>query len=49
MSGCRVYLGNLSEDSRERDIEKFLKGYGKLRDVILKGSSSIVAVAAVVV
>lgn len=42
MSGCRVYLGNLSDDSRERDVERFLKGYGKLRDVILKGSYGFV-------
>ena len=38
MSGCRVYVGNLSEDTRERDIDKFFKGYGKIRDVIMKGN-----------
>lgn len=42
MSGNRVYLGNLSEDTRERDIEKFFKGYGKIRDVILKGTYGFV-------
>ena len=32
----RVYIGNLSSDCRERDVEKFLKGYGKFGEVSLK-------------
>jgi len=31
-----VYLGNLSYDVRERDLEKFLKGYGRIRNISLK-------------
>ena len=36
MPSTRVYVGNLSDDCRERDVEKFFKGYGKLREVSLK-------------
>lgn len=38
MSDCKVYLGNISEDTRERDVERFMKGYGKLRNIVLKGN-----------
>ncbi|XP_065183752.1 serine-arginine protein 55-like [Sycon ciliatum] len=37
MSGIpRVYVGNLPRDTRERDIERFFKGYGYVRDVTMK-------------
>ena len=37
MSGdYKVYLGNISEDTRDRDVEKFFKGYGRIRNVVLK-------------
>jgi len=36
MSECKIYLGNLSYDTGERDIEKFLKGYGKIRNISVK-------------
>jgi len=36
MSECKVYLGNLSYDTGERDIEKFLKGYGRIRNISVK-------------
>jgi len=36
MSECKVYLGNLSYDTGERDIEKFLKGYGRVRNISVK-------------
>jgi RNA recognition motif-containing protein len=36
MTGARVYLGRLANSARERDIEKFFKGYGKIREIILK-------------
>ena len=35
-SSQRVYIGNLSDDARERDVERFFKGYGKLREIALK-------------
>jgi len=36
MSEGKVYLGNLSYDIRERDIERFLKGYGRIRSISIK-------------
>jgi len=36
MADSKVYLGNLSYDVRERDIEKFLKGYGRIRSISVK-------------
>lgn len=32
----RVYIGRLPSRCSERDIEKFFKGYGRLRDIVLK-------------
>ena len=32
----RVYVGNLAHDARERDVEKFFKGYGKFGEVSMK-------------
>ncbi|GFR18251.1 hypothetical protein TNCT_464532 [Trichonephila clavata] len=32
----RVYIGGLSCDVRERDIVKFLEGYGRIRNIFLK-------------
>jgi RNA recognition motif-containing protein len=34
--GTRVYVGRVSHHARERDIERFFKGYGRIRDVMLK-------------
>ena len=34
--GTRVYVGRVSHHARNRDIERFFKGYGKIRDVMLK-------------
>lgn len=36
MAEAKVYLGNLSYDIRERDIERFLKGYGRIRSISVK-------------
>ncbi|KAI7691676.1 Serine-arginine protein 55 [Sarcoptes scabiei] len=36
MTGTRVYVGRISYDVRERDIEKFFKGYGRIREILLK-------------
>jgi arginine/serine-rich splicing factor 4/5/6 len=41
-SGKRVYIGNLSNDCRDRDIEKFFKGYGKLGDISVKNGYGFV-------
>ncbi|XP_032236011.2 serine-arginine protein 55 isoform X2 [Nematostella vectensis] len=32
----RIFLGRLPRDVRESDVEKFLRGYGKIRDISLK-------------
>jgi len=36
MSVSKVYIGNLAEDARDRDIEKLFKGYGRVRNVVVK-------------
>ena len=32
----RVYVGNLSSRATERDLEHFFRGFGRIRDVMLK-------------
>ena len=32
----RVFIGRLSINARESDVERFLRGYGKVRDISLK-------------
>ena len=34
--GCRLYIGNLPSDCRERDLDRFFKGYGRMTDVLIK-------------
>ena len=36
MGDNKVYLGNLLDDCSERDLEKFLKGYGTARNISVK-------------
>jgi len=36
MSDYKVYIGNLPEDIRDRDIEKLFRGYGKIHNIVLK-------------
>jgi len=40
--GTRVYVGRISYDVRERDIEKFFKGYGRIREVLMKDGFAFV-------
>jgi len=35
-SSQRVYVGNIDSDIRERDLEKFFKGFGKIGDISVK-------------
>ena len=42
MPGTRCYIGNISDDVRERDVEKFFKGYGRLREISLKNGYGFV-------
>lgn len=39
---CRVYLGRLPYGTRERDVDKFFRGYGKLREINLKNGYGFV-------
>nr|ACO10556.1 Serine-arginine protein 55 [Caligus rogercresseyi] len=41
-SGSRVYIGNLPENVRERDVEKFLKDHGRIREVVIKSGYGFV-------
>ncbi|XP_023237922.1 serine-arginine protein 55-like [Centruroides vittatus] len=40
--GTRVYIGRLSYDIRERDLEKFFKGYGRIREILIKNGFGFV-------
>ncbi|KAH3851925.1 serine/arginine-rich splicing factor 4-like [Dreissena polymorpha] len=40
--GTRVYLGHIPYFVRERDVEKFFHGFGKLRDIMLKNGYGFV-------
>ncbi|XP_013786056.1 serine/arginine-rich splicing factor 4-like [Limulus polyphemus] len=40
--GTRVYIGRLNYDCRERDLEKFFKGYGRIREVLIKNGFGFV-------
>jgi arginine/serine-rich splicing factor 4/5/6 len=40
--GTRVYIGRISYDVRERDIEKFFKGYGRIREILMKDGFAFV-------
>ncbi|MBN3284669.1 SRSF4 factor, partial [Polyodon spathula] len=42
MSGCRVFIGRLSPHARERDVEKFFKGFGHIREINLKNGFGFV-------
>ncbi|MBN3284664.1 SRSF5 factor, partial [Polyodon spathula] len=43
MSGCRVFIGRLSPHARERDVEKFFRGFGHIREINLKNGFGFVA------
>ncbi|KAF8794404.1 Serine/arginine-rich splicing factor 4 like protein [Argiope bruennichi] len=38
----RIYIGRLSYDVRERDIEKFFEGYGRIREILIKNGFGFV-------
>ncbi|XP_070492425.1 serine-arginine protein 55-like [Chironomus tepperi] len=42
MVGSRVYVGGLPSGTRERDLEKFFKGYGKTQDIFIKNGYAFV-------
>ena len=38
----RVFLGRLPRDARERDVEKFFRGFGRIREINLKNGFGFV-------
>ncbi|XP_055618835.1 serine-arginine protein 55-like isoform X2 [Toxorhynchites rutilus septentrionalis] len=42
MVGSRVYVGGLPRDTRERDLERFFKGYGRICDIMIKNGYAFV-------
>ena len=42
MPSQRVYIGNLGDDVRERDVEKFFKGFDKVSDISIKNGYGFV-------
>lgn len=45
MVGSRVYVGGLPYGVRERDLERFFKGYGRTRDILIKNGYGFVVSA----
>lgn len=39
---ARIYIGRLSYDVRERDLERFFKGYGRIREILIKNGFGFV-------
>lgn len=42
MGGHRVYVGGLPYGARERDLERFFKGYGRTKDILIKNGYGFV-------
>lgn len=42
MVGSRVYVGGLPYGTSERDLERFFRGYGRMRDVLIKNGYGFV-------
>lgn len=42
MVGSRVYVGGLPYGTNERDLERFFRGYGRMRDVLIKNGYGFV-------
>jgi len=38
----RLYIGRLSDKVRERDVQDFFRGYGKVKDIIMKNGYGFV-------
>ena len=44
---ARIYIGRLSNWARDRDIERFLKGFGRVKDISIKnGYCFVVSIVA---
>ena len=42
---CRVYIGRLAYQAREKDVERFFRGFGRIRDVNLKNGFGFVVIS----
>ena len=42
MSLSRIYVGRLSYQVREKDVERFFRGFGRIRDINLKNGFGFV-------
>jgi len=38
----RIYVGRLSYNAREKDVERFFRGFGRIRDINLKNGFGFV-------
>jgi len=38
----RVYIGKLPRDCRERDVERFFEGYGRIEELMFKGNYAFI-------
>jgi len=38
----RIYVGGIASDCRERDLDKFFKNYGRIRDILIKNGYAFV-------
>ena len=47
MSTSRVYIGRLPSRATRRDVERFFRGFGRIRDVVLKNGFGFVVSAQV--
>ena len=36
--GTRLFVGGLSSRVREEDLEDFFDGFGRIRDIVIKGN-----------
>ncbi|KOB69761.1 Splicing factor arginine/serine-rich 6 [Operophtera brumata] len=43
MVGSRVYVGGLPFGVRDRDLDKFFKGFGRIRDILIKNGYGFVS------
>ena len=41
----RIYVGRLSYQAREKDVERFFRGFGRIRDINLKNGFGFVVSA----
>ena len=38
----RIYIGRLSHNAREKDVERFFRGFGRIKDINLKNGFGFV-------